>query len=153
MLFAEFREKLQSQAGFQCMFCILCLVSSGILPLWTGQNIAKQYVHQQSGECIYIYIYDKYAEYEHVTILHIPNRFAYFLTYFLHILQIILHIFWHILHIYVKYAEYGPVYSAFFLSYFVSYSAYYFKYFNAYSAYFNADSTYSAFFMHILHIL
>jgi hypothetical protein len=29
-----------------------------------------------------VHIYDKYAEYEPVTILHIPNRFAYFLTYF-----------------------------------------------------------------------
>jgi hypothetical protein len=46
-----------------------------------------------------VHIHDKYAEYRPVSILHIPNGFAYFLTYFLHILHIILHIFCHILHI------------------------------------------------------
>jgi hypothetical protein len=42
-----------------------------------------------------VYIYAKYAEYRLVTILHIQNGFAYFLTYFLHILHIILHILCH----------------------------------------------------------
>ena len=46
-----------------------------------------------------VHIYAKYAEYTPVSILHIENGFAYFLTYFLHILHIILHIFCHILHI------------------------------------------------------
>ncbi len=46
-----------------------------------------------------VYIYAKYAEYRPVSILHIENGFAYFLTYFLHILHIILNIFCHILHI------------------------------------------------------
>ncbi len=45
-----------------------------------------------------LHTYVKYAEYEPVTILHIPNGFAYFLTYFLHIMHVILHILCHILH-------------------------------------------------------
>ncbi len=46
-----------------------------------------------------VHIYDKYAEYRPVSIRHIANGFAYFLTYFLHILHIVLHISCHILHI------------------------------------------------------
>ena len=46
-----------------------------------------------------VHIYDKYAEYGLVTILHIPNGFTYYLSYYLS-------------------------YSAYFFAYFLSYSAY-----------------------------
>ncbi len=80
------------------------------LPMWyrISSSAAKWGVH----------IYDKYAEYEHVTILHIPNRFAYFLTYLANICQIC--------------RIWTCHYFAYFLAYFVLYFAYYFTYFHAY---------------------
>jgi hypothetical protein len=55
------------------------------------------------------YIYDKYAEYGPVAILHIPNRLTYSLSYFCHVLHVsfILHIFGHTLHIYVATVAYA----------------------------------------------
>ena len=119
-----------------------------------------------------VHIYAKYAEYTPVSILHIENGFAYFLTYcfaysayyfayFLSYSAYCLHISCYILHI-ILHIYFHILYSAYYFAYFLAYSAYicpicriltchysayYFTYFIAYSAYyFTYFIAYSAYF-------